>query len=184
MITIHAGALPGNALLTKYVNEGAFTDCYRMDIPASVAFEDYVEAFYTSGLFRIERTLLGLAAGRRSTDKEARQLAVGLRDRFSAWSVEGRAKGQLLLCDFTGRTRSWLMSEEREVGGKPGARLYFGSAVMPLSRNASGVPSFGFAFHALSGFHRLYSRALMSAASSRLGKGRGDTRQEPDGRRR
>ena len=66
-------------------------------------------AFYTTWLFRLERWILRLAVARPSTDEEAHQLARGEREAFAAWSVEARAPDQLLMCDFTGRTRSWLM---------------------------------------------------------------------------
>jgi hypothetical protein len=45
--------------------------------------------------------------------------------------------------------------------------LYFGSAVVPLRRK-SGEPALGFTFSALLGFHKLYSRVLLSTARSRL----------------
>jgi hypothetical protein len=47
-------------------------------------------------------------------------------------------------------------------------RLYFGSAVVPERNAKTGRVSFGFGFHALLGFHRLYSRALLRSAVSRL----------------
>ena len=46
-------------------------------------------------------------------------------------------------------------------------RLYFGSAVIPRV-GADGERKFGLAFHALIGLHKLYSRALLKAAISRL----------------
>jgi hypothetical protein len=90
-----------------------------------------------------------------SSDTDVRRLAQEQAGSFAAWSVEGRAPNQLLLCDFQGRTRSWLMTQPIESG----TRLYFGSAVVPL-RAPYGV---------LLGFHKLYSRLLLSAARSRLG---------------
>ena len=47
-------------------------------------------------------------------------------------------------------------------------RLYFGSAVVPELDAKTGQSSYGFGFHALLGFHRLYSRALLRSAVSRL----------------
>ena len=78
---------------------------------------------------------------------------------------------QLLLCAIDGRTRSWLMVSAADVSGR--TRLYFGSAVLPKpmpvnSPSATGKPSLGFVFKALLGFHKLYSRALLSAAAARL----------------
>lgn len=165
---IRAGELPPDALLARYRRQGAYTDCYHVDLPGPVPFEAYVEAFYTTRLFKTERLLLRLLARRPSTDAQARQLAHGQATAFAAWTVEARATDQLLLCDFMKRTRSWLMVLPAEGGAVPATRLYFGSAVVPLSTSASGRASFGLAFHALGGFHRLYTRALLSAARSRL----------------
>jgi hypothetical protein len=47
----------------------------------------------------------------------------------------------------------------------PRTRLYFGSGVAP--RGGAGK-RMGFAFHALLGFHKLYSRLLLTAARSRI----------------
>ncbi|NJN00825.1 MAG: hypothetical protein HC793_04460 [Aquincola sp.] len=51
--------------------------------------------------------------------------------------------------------------------GQP-TRLFFGSAVVPRVDAQSGRRRMGVVFHALLGFHKLYSRALLSAAVSRL----------------
>ncbi|MBI5891902.1 MAG: hypothetical protein HZB47_14735 [Nitrosomonadales bacterium] len=155
-------------MLDQYRRDGAYTDCYFVNVPRPIAQAEYVEAFYTTGLFRIERAILSMLASKPSTDQQARQLATGEAGTFAAWDVEGRTPNQLLLCDFQGRTRSWLMSVADESADSPGTRLYFGSAVVPNVDPASGRKSMGFAFHALMGFHRLYSRALLSAARTRL----------------
>ncbi|MBI4985926.1 MAG: hypothetical protein HZC24_11480 [Rhodocyclales bacterium] len=155
-------------MLQRYRRDGAYTDCYYMDMPRAVSMAEYIGAFYTSPLFKIERHILALFAGKPSSDSGAKELALGQAERFAAWSVEGRAANQLLLCDFLGRTRSWLMAVPLAQAPSDATRLYFGSAVVPNSRTASGKASFGFAFHALFGFHRLYTRALMRAARSQL----------------
>jgi hypothetical protein len=148
--------LPADALLQRYREQGAYTDCFAIDVPGQVPHAAFVEAFYTTSVFKLERLLLGLFVSRPSNDAEARELAGGNREKFAAWSVEARAPGQLLMCDFAGSTRSWLMAE---AAGQ-GTRLYFGSAVV-RSRQ-------GGAFRALLGFHKLYSRILPRAAVSRL----------------
>jgi hypothetical protein len=79
-------------------------------VPHRVTQARYVEAFYTTPLFKVERLLLAWFAARPSTDAEAQRLAAGEIATFAAWSVEAREADQLLLCDFKGRTRSWLMS--------------------------------------------------------------------------
>ena len=148
---IEESALPESALLHEYVQSGAYTDCFSTDILSKVSLAEFVEAFYTTWLFKLERFILKVAVKKPSTDTEARQLSLGELDRFAAWYVEGRAEHQLLMCDFRDQTRSWFMVT-------PG-RLYFGSAVVPVDR-----PS----YKMLLGLHRLYSRALLAAAKSRL----------------
>lgn len=168
MTAIQTAELPQIALLNKYKQEGAYTDCYFMDLPRAISQAEYVEAFYTTGVFKIERAILSILASKPSTDMQAKQLATGEVDNFAAWSVEGRTPNQLLLCDFQGRTRSWLMCVVDESGGSMKTRLYFGSAVVPNVDPASGRKSFGFVFHALMGFHWFYSRTLMASARARL----------------
>jgi len=102
--------LPPDALLRAYVRDGAYTDCYVTDIPRRVSHAHYVEAFYTTAVFRLERLLLAWFVAKPSTDAQARQLADGAIDAFAAWQVEGRSTNQLLLCDYAGSTRSWLMT--------------------------------------------------------------------------
>lgn len=163
MPAIHAGELPPPALLARYGATG-YADCYWTDVPARVSQAQYIEAFYTTPLFRIERLILRWFVARPSTDAQARQLARGERADFAAWTVEARTADQLLLCDFLGRTRSWLMSAPQGQG----TRLYFGSAVVPRGTTPSGKPAMGVSFDLLLGFHQLYSRALLGAASGRL----------------
>lgn len=163
MATIIESELPEAALLQRYKRNGSYTDCYAMDMPGRIDISEYILAFYTTSLFKMERRILALV-GKHSTDQDAHDLATGHDAHFAAWSVEERASNQLLLCDFLGRTRSWLMVEF----GQSSTRLYYGSAVVPKSRSAAGKASFGFAFHALSGFHHLYTKALMQAARAKL----------------
>ena len=160
--------LPTHALLTKYANSGAYTDCFVAEIARTVSHAEFVEAFYTGGLFKVERFLLGVLISKPSTDRQARQLASGELNEFAAWRVEARAVDQLLLCAIDGRTRSWLMVSAAPEPGR--TRLYFGSAVVPAVNRSRGKPSMGFVFRASLGFHKLYSRALLSAAAARLAR--------------
>jgi hypothetical protein len=161
---VQCSELPAEALLQRHRASGAYTDCYSTDVAHAVSHADYVQAFYTSAVFKLERLVLHVFAARGSTDAQAAALARGEADRFAAWTVEGRAPNQLLLCDFTRRTRSWLMVMPLETG----TRLYFGSAVVPVHNPRTGASRLGFGFSALLGFHKLYSRVLLSAARSRL----------------
>lgn len=154
---------PNHSLLQKYLKSGDFTDCYSLDMPCQVTFEDYVSAFYNSWLFKLERWILRWAVKRPSSDEQPKQLVAGTREQFAAWDVEARSENQLLMCDLHQRTRSWLMTE----GGPQGTRLFFGSAVVKQSEK-NGSPKMGWIFNALSGFHALYSIALLQAAKARL----------------
>lgn len=172
MSAIQTCELPQDALLNKYKQEGAYTDCYFVELPSTVTHAEYVEAFYTSTVFKVERTILSLLVSKPSSDRQAKQLANDEVKTFSAWRVEGRTANQLLLCDFLGQTRSWLMCVANESGNAGSTRLYFGTAVVPKVNSATGKVSFGFAFHALLGFHKFYSRALLRSALSRLARSR------------
>lgn len=170
MSRVHPCALPETALLQSYRQSGAYTDCYCLDFSGRVSHAEYAEAFYTTGLFKLERFVLALI-GKPSSDAQARALARGESLSFAAWSVEARAGDQLLLCDFRRRTRSWLMCEALDAAT---TRLYFGSAVVPLRDPRSGRRTMGVVFRALLGFHRLYSRALLWSAARRLRRQAGD----------
>lgn len=169
MSTIRPCALPVTALLRKYQEGKAYADCYVTEVAGAVSQSAFVEAFYTTGLFKVERAILRWFVARPSTDIAARQLAEGEIDSFAAWRVEGRTTDQLLLGDFTGRTKSWLMVAAVDgTTTNPRTRLYFGSAVVPRPHAKTGERRMGGGFHALLGFHRLYSRLLLSAARSRV----------------
>ncbi|MFN9489175.1 MAG: hypothetical protein ACK59Y_05270 [Betaproteobacteria bacterium] len=163
---IVAQTLPATALLARHAASGAYTDCFCTEIEGCCTHAEFVEAFYTTPLFKLERLILRLALARSSTDAEARQLARGERDQFAAWTVEARAAHQLLLTDMAGRTRSWLMTEALEAGAR--TRLFFGSAVLTRRDAQGGRHSPGWSFSVLLGVHRLYSRALLAAARRRL----------------
>ncbi|MCB1553815.1 MAG: hypothetical protein KDJ14_08370 [Xanthomonadales bacterium] len=170
MPTVHPAPLPPDSLLHRYGGERGYVDCFVTDLPRTVTHADYVTAFYTTGLFKCERLILRLAARRPSSDSEAAALGAGTADRFAAWSVEARSANQLLLCDFTGRTRSWLMTEA--LPDASGTRLRFGSAVVKEADAGRGHPRMPRGFGLLLGFHNLYSRLLLSAARRRLLAGR------------
>ncbi len=165
---MQTGELPRDALLNRYRRAGAFTDCYFIEVPRSVSQPEYIKAFYTSPLFKIERFVLKFFVRRPSTDLQVEQLASGEVDGFAAWRVEERSADQLLMCDDLGKTRSWLMSVAAEVGGTQHTRLYFGSAVVPKRDRADRNEAFSCAFHALSSLHAMYSRALLRAAWAQL----------------
>ena len=166
MPAIHAGPLPDEALTQPYRMAGAYTDCYTTELAQLVTHAQFVETFYTTALFKLERWILRLAAALPSTDDEARALAWGERETFAAWTVEARAPDQLLMRDVNGRTRSWLMVAKS--GQSSGTRLYLGSVVVPLRDPKTGGTSLGPVHGRLLGFHKLYSRLLLHAAARKL----------------
>ena len=161
---MEARPVPGSSLLARYLRDAHYADAFSTDTARAVAFADYVTAFYTTPVFRLERLILKYAVAKPSTDADARALADGA-DTFAAWRVEARGTDELLLCDYMGRTRSWLRTEALDGGG---TRLWFGSAVVPVADANTGRPRLGVPFNALLGFHRLYSRVLLGAAAARL----------------
>jgi len=168
MTTIQPCELPEVALLSKYAGPDGYADCYAVEVSQTVSHAQFVEAFYTTAVFKIERFILRVAVSRPSSDAQAAQLARGEVNAFAAWTVEGRADNQLLLCDFAGRTRSWLMVAPAGNRASTGTRLYFGSAVVPARTKGNGRANMGWVFRALLGFHKLYSRILLRAAVARL----------------
>lgn len=168
MFSIQPCALPEGALLAIHQRNGSYTDCYTTEIAGPVAHAQYVTAFYTTSVFKLERWILRWAAAKPSTDLQATQLAAGAINSFSAWHVERRCDNQLLLCDFQGRTRSWFMVAHSAAGDGSRTRLYFGSAVVPVVDAKTGRHALGRVFRLLLGFHRIYSVVLLRAARSRL----------------
>ncbi len=142
---------------------GAYTDCYSTVVELQVSAEAFIEAFYTTALFKCERFVL-FFIGRGTTDAIVRALAVGKVNAFAAWTVEGRGENELLVCDFVGLTRSWLMAEPHENG----TRLYFGSAAVPRSRDKMGNPRPGWGFRFFAPLHVIYAKALLRAAAKKV----------------
>jgi len=155
--------LPENALLRRFVDSGDYTDCFAARVDAEVAFSDYVESFYTTAMFKTERLILQWLFSLPSSDSDARQLANGNIDDFAAWKVLQRADAQLLLMDVRGRTCSWFMATPDAAG----TCLYFGSAIIRTEKTPSGR-RIKWTYRMLTGFHRLYSRVLLSAARAKL----------------
>ena len=157
-------AVPESALLYRYhptQQPGGYVDCYTRTVPAAVSLSDYVYAFYTTPVFRLERWILA-ALVKPSTDADARYLADGKQTNFAAWRLEDRTADELLMCDLGSRTRSWFMvTKEANV-----TRLWFGSAVTP--QVVDGVPTMGSTYRWLLPVHKMYSRILLDAAARSL----------------
>jgi hypothetical protein len=135
-----------------------------------VSLADFVFAFYTSPVFRIERWMLRTFIGAPSSDKGARALADGSAASFAAWYVGDRTATQLLMCDRFERTRSWFRVLALDSGG---TLLQFGSAVAAAARDkGTGAATRGSGFRLLLEFHVLYSQLLLNAARNSLKKAR------------
>lgn len=157
--------LPPDSLLARLARDrGAYADAYSLQVSRAVGLAEFVEAFYTTRLFKLERALIALF-GRPSNDAMARAVARGEGERLAVWTVEARAADELLMHEDSGATRSWFKAE----AGAGHTTLWFGSAVVPRQRGPGGEARFSGVFHALLGFHRWYSRALLQAAARRLG---------------
>jgi len=145
----------------------AYTDAYVVTVPGMVMLPDLVDAFYTTGLFKLERFVLTVLVAKPSTDEDAKGLAQGVLNRFAAWTVEARTEDQILMCDYLCKTRSWLMCAPGPAGF---THLYFGSAIVPDRILSNGEDYLGIGFHALLGFHKAYSVALLNAAAQNVSK--------------
>ena len=104
MLLIHKSELPEDAFLAEYILGNNYTDCYVAETASVVSQAEYVTAFYTTTLFKIERLILRWLVRKPSSDSQARQLADGERDTFAARYVEKRSEDQLLMCDFRDKT--------------------------------------------------------------------------------
>lgn len=163
VLSISESPLPDDTLLQRFADGGDYTDCFVTRVDAQITFPEYVEAFYTTAVFKAERLILKWAASRPSTDREAKQLANGEIDAFAAWTVVGRRENQLLLMDVRGQTCSWFMLEAEPAG----SRLFFGSAIIRSEATPTGR-RMKWTYRSLLGFHRVYSRVLLRAARRKL----------------
>ena len=168
--------VPSDSLLKTYSGGrhperwGAYADCFAVTIDREVDLTDFVFAFYTSPVFRIEGFLLHLLLGASSSKAEARAVASGTSDAFSAWYVGQRTPTQLLMCDRYERTRSWFCVAPAAGGG---TRLQFGSAVAAKRDKKTGAQAPGGGLQFLLWFHILYSRVLLRAAKLKLRRSKG-----------
>ena len=146
---------------------GKYGDCFSVTVDRAVSLADFVFAFYTSPVFRMERLMLRAFIGVPSGDSDARALADGAAASFAVWYVGKRTATQLLMCDRYERTRSWFRVVPLSGGI---TRLQFGSAVAAARGDRAGTMEFGGTFRLLLGFHVLYSQALLRAAKAGVAK--------------
>jgi len=168
MLLIEKCAVPANTLLARYLTDETYIDCYTTEISGQISFAEFVFALYTTTLFKLERFILKWTVSKPSADAQARQLADGNIEKFAAWRVESRGENELLMCDYSGRTRSWLMAIPANTNNGTHTQLYFGSAVVPVRNSKTGKLSLGFGVQALLGFHKIYLVLLLNSAKSRI----------------
>jgi hypothetical protein len=171
VFSITRESVPDDALLRTFRGGthpqrwGRYADCFAVSVDRNVSLADFVFAFYTSPLFRIERGLLRLLINAPSSRADARAVADGTADKFAAWYVGQRTATQLLMCDRYERTRSWFRVAPMSGGG---TRLQFGSAVAARGGVRNDIPQRPAAFRLLLSFHVLYSQALLRVAKANL----------------
>lgn len=144
---------PRGRLLHRYHTAGHYVDCFTRVVDKPVDLSTYIEGFYGSRLFGLERRILGLA-GLGATRAEVTALARGETESFAAWQVEDRTDSQLLLRDVKGATASWLAVAAEGTG----TRLYFGSAIVFQNGRKPWW------LRPTLPFHGLYARQLLARA--------------------
>ena len=70
--TVESCSLRDEALTQRYRASGAHTDCFFTELARPVTHAEFVEAFYTTWLFKLERWILRVCVAKPSTDAEAR----------------------------------------------------------------------------------------------------------------
>lgn len=169
MYSIQRSPIPPNSLLHTYTTNGGYADAYLAEFVAPVSLQEWMFTFYTTPLFKVERWILRFTISKPSTDAQAQQLADGEIDTFAAWRLEARRDDEVLLCDISGRTRSWLKAALVDDGSGLRTRLYFGSAVVPVQDRKTGRLTLGPVFQSLLKFHQIYSVLLLYSARFKLG---------------
>jgi len=160
--------VPDHCLMATYRDTpGCVADNFQATLSRPVTLDAYIAAFFDTPLFRLERLILRLFAGRATTRADVEALAAGRADNFAMWHVVERSATEIMLAVDRSRIRTWLAIVPPEKPGEP-TILRFGSAILPKSVSASGNGDVGFLFRALTGFHNLYSRLLLRAAIGAL----------------
>jgi hypothetical protein len=147
---------------------GTYHDCFALPIDRVVTLPEFVYAFYTTAVFKLERLIIAYAVKLPSTDEQALQFARGSRARFSAWTLAEVSGNQLLASDFQDRTRSWFAVTPLQVGEHAGTVLRFGSGIASKYQDGQDTGQLTRGFKMLGRFHVLYSRVLLLAARQRL----------------
>ena len=165
VMSLSSGSEPEGAFISQYsTTHGGYSDCYYVDIQKDVALSDYILAFFSTPIFRMERLILNLVPSGRSNEQCVLDIASGTGDKMAGWKTEKRDENQLLLAVGDGPIRTWLMvqgKQSSETTPTKTTRLYFGSAVLPTSMTKDGRPKLAIVFKLFSGLHIFYSRLLL-----------------------
>lgn len=161
---VAAADLPAESIAADYVEQGRYVDCFAVSMTDRIEFPQYLEAFYTSKVFKLERLILAAFVRRPSTDQQACQLAAGELQQFAAWSQEARTENQIIMCDYQQLTRSWLMAKS-EAGI---TTLFFGTIIVPKGKAAAEGKQMGLLFRVTLWAHLLYSKILLRSAIANL----------------
>lgn len=160
--------IPKDSFLDAYASlPGCHTDCFSVGVSDPVTLPDFIGAFFTSPVFRLERWVLAVFAAAKTTDMDIGNLASGKSDRLAMWVVEARKCDQIILAVGSGPIRSWLMVAPNPNHAQ-GAILHFGSVVLPMTDAANGTPKIGLVFRLFLGFHKFYSRILLWSAKRNI----------------
>ena len=156
--------LPAGTFIAEQAElPGYYTDCYGIELGHAITLPEFINAFYTTPLFRLERLILALTPKGRMKDADVTTLSSGESDRMSIWKVKRRRDCEILLS--AGRTKSWLMV----VPSQGGTQLFFGSVVVPEpAKIEGGALRLGPVFDSLMSAHRVYSQLLLGSAAQRL----------------
>lgn len=174
MLSITQQSVPESSLLKTYRGGlhpdawGTYSDCFSVPIERTVSLADFVYAFYTTPIFRIERRIIHALVKIASTDEQARQLAEGSRNDFAAWRLAQRTDSQLLLGDIRDQTRSWLAVTPTGTAQRARTLLQFGSGIAAQQDPRTGQQKRSLGFRLLGGFHVVYSQVLLHSARRRL----------------
>ncbi|MBM3388336.1 MAG: hypothetical protein FJY26_02345 [Betaproteobacteria bacterium] len=157
--------IPEWSSLARYAQRPHYADHFYASVPGEISIREWTEAFFCSDLFRSERFLLNRFVSEKATDVTAHALGAGASENFSAWRVEQRDQGQILL-QFS-MTRTWLAVQRCTAAGesnKLSTRLYLGSAVL----GAFELTIAALLLRATLASHRAYSRALLRSGQKNL----------------
>lgn len=64
---------------------GSYTDCYGIKLDHAITLPEFIAAFYTTPLFRLERLMLAITPKGRMKDADVTAMASGESDTMAIW---------------------------------------------------------------------------------------------------